>query len=55
MPTLIATSPLLRPAFPARCCEVLVDDNNRVRKGDVLVELDPEPFRVQVAIKAVGG
>jgi multidrug resistance efflux pump len=30
---------------------VLVDDNNRVKKGDVLVELDPEPFRVQVAIK----
>jgi membrane fusion protein (multidrug efflux system) len=30
---------------------VLVDDNNRVRKGDVLVELDPEPFRVRVAIK----
>jgi membrane fusion protein (multidrug efflux system) len=31
--------------------QVLVDDNSRVRKGDVLVELDPEPFRVQVAIK----
>jgi membrane fusion protein (multidrug efflux system) len=30
---------------------VFVDDNNRVKKGDVLVELDPEPFRVQVAIK----
>ena len=30
---------------------VLVDDNYRVRKGDVLVELDPEPYRVQVAIK----
>jgi membrane fusion protein, multidrug efflux system len=30
---------------------VLVDDNNRVKKGDVLVELDPEPFSVQVAIK----
>jgi len=29
----------------------MVDDNNRVKKGDVLVELDPEPFRVQVAIK----
>jgi len=29
---------------------VLVDDNYRVRKGDVLVELDPEPYRVQVAI-----
>jgi membrane fusion protein (multidrug efflux system) len=30
---------------------VLVDDNNRVRKGDVLVRLDPEPYRVRVAIK----
>src|SRR5215467_772807 len=30
---------------------VLVDDNNRVKKGDVLVELDPEPYRVQLAIK----
>jgi membrane fusion protein (multidrug efflux system) len=30
---------------------VLVDDNNRVRIGDVLVELDPEPYQVQVAIK----
>jgi membrane fusion protein (multidrug efflux system) len=31
--------------------KVLVDDNYRVKKGDVLVELDPEPYRVQVAIK----
>jgi multidrug resistance efflux pump len=30
---------------------ILVDDNNRVKKGDVLVELDPEPFHVQAAIK----
>ena len=30
---------------------VFVDDNNRVKKGDVLVELDPEPYRVEVAIK----
>ena len=30
---------------------VLVDDNNRVKIGDVLVELDPEPYQVQVAIK----
>jgi membrane fusion protein (multidrug efflux system) len=30
---------------------VLVDDNYRVKKGDVLVELDPEPYQVQVAIK----
>ena len=30
---------------------VLVDDNNRVRQGDLLVELDKEPFETAVAIK----
>jgi membrane fusion protein (multidrug efflux system) len=30
---------------------VLVDDNYRVRKGDLLVELDKEPFQIAVAIK----
>jgi membrane fusion protein, multidrug efflux system len=30
---------------------VLVDDNNRVHKGDLLVELDKEPFRDAVAVK----
>ena len=30
---------------------VLVDDNNRVRKGDTIVELDKEPFRDAVAVK----
>jgi membrane fusion protein, multidrug efflux system len=30
---------------------VLVDDNNRVKKGDLLVELDREPYQVEVAIK----
>jgi membrane fusion protein, multidrug efflux system len=39
------------PRVSGQVMQVLVDDNNRVRKGDVLVELDPEPFRVQVAIK----
>lgn len=29
---------------------VLVDDNNRVHKGDLLVQLDREPFQVQVDI-----
>jgi membrane fusion protein (multidrug efflux system) len=29
----------------------LVEDNNRVKKGDVLVELDPKPYQVQVEIK----
>ena len=39
------------PRVSGQVARVLVDDNNRVKKGDVLVELDPEPFRVQVAIK----
>ncbi|HEY2047068.1 MAG TPA: HlyD family secretion protein [Candidatus Udaeobacter sp.] len=39
------------PRVPGQVLRVLVDDNNRVTKGDALVELDPEPFRVQVAIK----
>jgi len=29
---------------------VLVDDNNRVRKGDILVQLDKEPYQVQANI-----
>ena len=28
-----------------------MDDNYRVSKGDLLVELDKEPYEVQVAIK----
>jgi Multidrug resistance efflux pump len=39
------------PRVPGQVLRVLVDDNNRVKKGDVVVELDPEPYRVQVAIK----
>jgi membrane fusion protein, multidrug efflux system len=30
---------------------VLVDDNNRIRKGDVLAQLDKEPYEDEVAIK----
>ena len=29
----------------------LVDDNYRVRKGDLLVQLDKEPFEIAVAVK----
>jgi membrane fusion protein (multidrug efflux system) len=39
------------PRVIGQVARVLVDDNNRVNKGDVLVELDSEPYRVQVAIK----
>ena len=39
------------PRVAGQVSEVLVDDNYRVKKGDVLVELDSEPYRVQVAIK----
>src|SRR5262249_26666387 len=30
---------------------VLVDDNNRVHKGDLLIQLDKEPFQNMVAVK----
>jgi len=30
---------------------VLVDDNNRVRRGDLLVQLDKEPYQTAVAVK----
>jgi membrane fusion protein, multidrug efflux system len=36
---------------PGQVSRVLVDDNNRVNKGDLLVELDREPYQVDVAIK----
>src|SRR5678815_2094258 len=39
------------PRVAGQVARVLVEDNNRVKKGDVLVELDSEPYRVQVAIK----
>jgi membrane fusion protein (multidrug efflux system) len=39
------------PRVAGQVARVLVDDNNRVKKGDVLVELDPEPFQVQLSIK----
>src|ERR1700726_4627738 len=39
------------PRVAGQVARVLVEDNNRVKKGDVLVELDPEPNEVQVAIK----
>jgi len=39
------------PRVGGQVARVLVEDNNRVKQGDVLVELDPEPYQVQVAIK----
>ncbi|HVJ84544.1 MAG TPA: HlyD family secretion protein [Caulifigura sp.] len=34
------------PRVSGQVAKVLVDDNNRVRKGDLLVQLDKEPFLV---------
>jgi membrane fusion protein, multidrug efflux system len=42
---------LVAPRVPGQVKRVLVDDNLRVKKGAVLVELDKEPYQVQVAIK----
>ena len=36
------------PRVGGQVLEVRVDENNVVRKGDVLVRLDPEPYRVQL-------
>ena len=39
------------PRVPGQVKKVLVDDNDRVKKGDLLLQLDKEPFQVQVALK----
>lgn len=39
------------PRVSGQVTRVLVDDNIRVKRGDVLVQLDPEPFRVAVDVK----
>jgi membrane fusion protein (multidrug efflux system) len=39
------------PRVQGQVAKVLVDDNMRVAKGDLLVELDREPYQVQVDIK----
>jgi len=38
------------PRVAGQVKRVLVSDNNRVKKGDILVQLDPEPYDVQVGI-----
>lgn len=38
------------PRIPGQVAHVLVDDNNRVGRGNLLVQLDKEPYRVQVDI-----
>ncbi len=47
---------LVAPRVSGQVTRVLVDDNYRVKKGALLVQLDKEPYQVQVAIKraAVG-
>jgi membrane fusion protein (multidrug efflux system) len=42
---------LAAPRVSGKVAKVLVDDNYRVKKGDLLVQLDKEPFEVQVALK----
>jgi len=39
------------PRVAGQISRVLVDDNNRVHKGDILAELDKEPYRVAVSEK----
>src|ERR1700744_6243450 len=39
------------PRVAGQIARVMVDDNNRVHKGDLLAELDKEPYRVAVSEK----
>jgi membrane fusion protein, multidrug efflux system len=39
------------PRVAGQVSRVLVDDNYRVKRGDLLVQLDKEPYQVQVAIR----
>lgn len=39
------------PRVNGQVTRVLVDDNNRVRKGDSLVRLDKEPYQIEVDIQ----
>jgi membrane fusion protein (multidrug efflux system) len=39
------------PRVPGQVVKVFVDDNNRVRKGDLLVRLDKEPYQIKVDAK----
>ncbi|QDU26174.1 putative multidrug resistance protein EmrK [Anatilimnocola aggregata] len=41
----------LAPRVPGQVTKVLVDNNYRVKKGDILVQLDPEPYRIAVEQK----
>ncbi|HKI20637.1 MAG TPA: biotin/lipoyl-binding protein, partial [Isosphaeraceae bacterium] len=41
----------LAPRVAGQVSRVFVDDNYRVQKGKVLVQLDKEPYQVQLAIK----
>ena len=42
---------LVAPRVPGQVARVLVEDNDRVKKGDLLVQLDREPYQVQLDIK----
>jgi membrane fusion protein (multidrug efflux system) len=39
------------PRVSGQVSRVLVDDNDRVSKGDLLVQLDKEPYQIQVELK----
>ena len=39
------------PRVGGQIARVLVEDNNRVKQGDVLAELDAEPYRVRLDLK----
>ncbi|WP_337173014.1 HlyD family secretion protein [Paludisphaera sp.] len=45
---------LVAPRVPGQVVRVLVDDNHRVSKGDLLIELDREPYQERVDLARAG-
>ncbi len=41
----------LAPRVSGQVVKVYVDDNDRVKRGDILVQLDPEPYQIAVDIQ----
>ncbi len=51
-PTVVGcTSRSVRPRVPGQVTKVFVDDNYRVKQGDLIVQLDKEPYQIQVDLK----
>ena len=49
MPSLMDTRSLIAPQVPGRVATLLVNDNQEVKQGDPLVEIDPRDYDTKLA------